>query len=756
MSKEETKQVQPEATSQTRPPPATHDAPEKRRRDSAKELLEELDSGGFHLNHTVRLSALQRACMAVPNLTPLLTGDRRAKLYMRLLLDNKPQLEPIPESLASFATEATDDYHAAAITLMALLEPIPLEESEVVGFLCYLSSKTEFFPNEENLSLLNLVAVVLSDAQLSSGHTVLQLLFNFIQPLLKDFAIPMSSKPYDKTTTQLLRLILQYHDPALSIHFDQCHISIGELLLRWVRQFFVLDGEYRAALGTIDYLLVLGDPVLNPFVALAYIIANRQSLLSIHEAEVLRNALDTLKMELPGVKEAALDPWLVDGRSFAPMPVWSGKTLLQNADLLHRNTPQSTRRVLGLCLYPDMGSINKTFEELEAYYAGMPCLPLERSDIASSFSAKPHDPAEGTSLQYIIVDCRSQASFDYARLPTAVFVGDVVSFDADRLQEMVDRLMPTKGAHFSVFGTGRGIVEEANLLTIVILHLVQRHFPFVSLTAGGFKGLLTLIRSNLIRLTGSTAEAGEAGGKSLSAAVSELVADAMGAPAVQSMLSGLNEMRQTLLPRAAAEVGEVKGRAVQGLSAATAWGAGLVHRLQERLVAEPRSHPEAGASAHNGEEKGKGGEGASEPLQGRVLPRPAPPSHIFTLGGDDDNEDLDLIVAIPSVPVKGKVVATTAAAEAGEGGVEPPHVVNPSPVEKGAEDAKGEDPHLVGSDGKDATPSSPLEPVVANIDKEFEQLFGEISTPDRNAAAPSGAEVEKKDLDDDNDIFNDL
>ena len=54
-------------------------------------------------------------------------------------------------------------------------------------------------------------------------------------------------------------------------------------------------------------------------------------------------------------------------------------------------------------------------------------------------------------------------SFKFARLPTAVHVGNV-GYDSAKMKAVMERFELAKGSHFVIFGTGKHLPDEDNLL----------------------------------------------------------------------------------------------------------------------------------------------------------------------------------------------------------------------------------------------------------------------------------------------------
>lgn len=140
------------------------------------------------------------------------------------------------------------------------------------------------------------------------------------------------------------------------------------------------------------------------------------------------------------------------------------------------------------------------------YYLSLPVLPVEDCDILMSFGTTTNaGPAPTTHrLPLRILDCRSLKSFEYARLPDSIFVGDLVSLDDRHLTQLISRATARRGEHLVLFGAGRAArvparsptsgEEEAKTLMLLSLRLVQNaRLPFVSLCVEGLEGLRRLI-----------------------------------------------------------------------------------------------------------------------------------------------------------------------------------------------------------------------------------------------------------------------
>lgn len=79
-------------------------------------------------------------------------------------------------------------------------------------------------------------------------------------------------------------------------------------------------------------------------------------------------------------------------------------------------------------------------------------------------------------------------SFKFARLPTAVHVGNV-GYDSIKMKAILDRFETAKGSHFVIYGTGKHLPDEDNLLNVIAMRFLAANFPHISIAPDGFKGM---------------------------------------------------------------------------------------------------------------------------------------------------------------------------------------------------------------------------------------------------------------------------
>ncbi|GET90617.1 hypothetical protein, conserved [Leishmania tarentolae] len=782
-----------ETTTESTPSP--HVTGEAKTQNALAALMSVLDSDeGTARRGGTPLRSLQKMCMRVPQLSSELTRPQRFRLYCLLLLEDiddaaMPGGAAGEDDWTTYAKRALET-HVHVATQAAALFPTTLHATtdELAGLFYRLGTDTAFYFSPEMMEVILCITYVVAGSSSTDKNMLLRTLYRMLCVLQRGFIPSTAAHRYEPVTTSLLRLMLQYYDPQLATHMDQQQVNIGTYLLGWSRRLLVLQSDYDTALKVLDWVFILGDPIMVPYVAHAYLITHRQSLMLLSTKQALTQCLDTMTFTLPSCKADAIDPKLVDGRATAPTPVWSGKTLLQNADLLYRVTPLSTQRMLEFCFYPDVGVLNKTPEELREYYAKTPSLPLERSDIASAF-AKRDAAAQGggdglPSHEYIIVDCRSRESFEYVRLPTAVHVGDVLSYHHEDLAEALRRLESCRGHPLALFGTGRPIVEELNLLKVFALYLINRQaFPFVGIVPGGFKTTIPLIRNRMIDVIMSPAAAAALENETNKMSLSSIDWGQRASDTAHKISAALNGVSDYL---GQVERGEVRQKAQElgtkakeGMAAAGSWGWGMIKRVRESLgesgehaltaissvsgkiaaaqmTTTAMSSSAPSSKADTGPSYATASSAASKsPTSGQSViptaiahPTAAQPSQqlqqVFSLGEDFEEEDLDLITSIPARPLRGTVVpeperlaaeTPNSALAAGSSAVfasEQRHLsASASSSAVTAALASQEPASLTKSSaapaGDTAARRAPLPQIAADLDAEFDELFGDMT-----------------------------
>lgn len=113
---------------------------------------------------------------------------------------------------------------------------------------------------------------------------------------------------------------------------------------------------------------------------------------------------------------------------------------------------------------------------LATYYAALPVLPIEDVDILCycrpgplpSCSSVDKEEGEGfwtspSHRPFRILDCRRRRSVEFARLPHALFVGDLAAasgVEPKATTRLLSSLAPLRGDYLVIFGTGRGSYSQ--------------------------------------------------------------------------------------------------------------------------------------------------------------------------------------------------------------------------------------------------------------------------------------------------------
>lgn len=273
----------------------------------------------------------------------------------------------------------------------------------------------------------------------------------------------------------ILRLVLQYHDPALSLHFDQNRVDPKHYIMPWLNTLFVNQFKDDKLHVLWDNLFLENNQILVNFIAIALYMSKRDILLNATGEELVQLcanlSLDTTE-EVTQVVKAA-------------------KSMMMD------NTPRSARNQLLAIAFP---SPDLKFEVLEKVFVNSIVLPVPSTELIGSFRKDLQPNEIQDQIRYIIIDCRSLKSYEYSRLPTAIHIGSNVGYDSSKMNALIGRFLPAKGSHFAIFGTGRGLPEEENLLKIIAIKFLSSGFPHMSTTLGGFKKILPFITEGKVEV----------------------------------------------------------------------------------------------------------------------------------------------------------------------------------------------------------------------------------------------------------------
>lgn len=224
-----------------------------------------------------------------------------------------------------------------------------------------------------------------------------------------------------------------------------------------------------------DRFILEGDSILPVFFGAAMLITRREQIMNAASESAILEQLNSINIS---EKKEALD-------------------MLLMAQELDRATPLFARNQMYGLMFP---SEEANFHALHESLSANVVLSIPTNELVEAFRKNKlrHSSQQNKFVRYIIIDCRSMKSFNFARLPTAVHVGPYIGYDSKKMQAILDRFDSARGSHFTIFGTGKPINEENNLLKLIAMKFVADGFQHISTADGGFKDCIQYIVSNEI------------------------------------------------------------------------------------------------------------------------------------------------------------------------------------------------------------------------------------------------------------------
>ena len=414
--------------------------------------------------------------------------ENRAEVYSLLLLGRSRR--DVPSSFKSYAESRgapcpeLDADVGNLLTCIAELEEEnqwkELDEadlrSELTGLLHFLCTK---MGRTYESSLKSVLGPLLCLPGIG-----IQDVFSLLYAIVTEF-LPRPGG-YADAVSEIVRLLVQYHDPEVGFHLDRSHVAIGPHIVSWWQTLFAsLFGASSVTpevLSIWDWQFIHGDVMVSVLLPIVFLVERRRELLSLSGKEEVANFMVSFS---------------ADNIHASP------KDVVAKARNLLRNTPFCTRRLLKRLLITNDSSQPPLVapDELKQRFLSVVCLPIDAEELVDTFkSADEETRVRPAHLNFVILDCRAEKSFNYARLPTALHVGNDIGFDPSLLDKMVAKFDNARGSHLCILGTGRELEQELNLLKIIMLHFVQAGFRHVGFAEGGFKACIPFIKAGKIEV----------------------------------------------------------------------------------------------------------------------------------------------------------------------------------------------------------------------------------------------------------------
>ena len=661
-------------------------------KDQLSSFLEALEAKSTPLD----VNRLQELCLSYgreTNAPSCVPNELRRSVYHWLLLGSS-QRHDIPFSFEAYLSSRPAVNKAASVDVEVLLtDKFPCDSDnasgpatnwrkELEGLFEYFCAKTK---RQYQRALCEVCGVLLSVRPLVTFPQ----LFGFLYCIVEKYIPNERSCDFSEATTALLRLLLQYHDPALCMHFDHHLVSIECVAKQWLDRLFIPAFDPLPACGgqqpqrpseevpgiilLWDWLFVLDNPAFSCFLVLSILTSERERLLKAQGKEDVTRCLQSIRVPSTAVRR-----------------------VVACARDMMRVTPSSVIPQLKDFLFPAVPGAGSPVEAAPDPRAAldrlMQCvvITVSPSELISTFAVRSDGITRPSSLHQVVLDCRAEKSYHFARLPTALHIGNEIGFDPVLLRGMLSRFEKARGSHFCILGTGRGILEEVNLLKIIALQFVQAGFPYIAVAEGGFRALIPAIRAGALEVVRSTPSSPQQQRTPVdgSSATVEMCAEPSPERPPKKEKSDNHSFPSAATTTKAEDeplrkkAEAIKEKAAEGLEAAKVWGAGLMRRFLDKdkppkstsspqLSGGEQGSASAASAEVGGSQETAGSKHATAPTAATknaagVHSAPSAPSQpieeqprydhkkLFKFEEHDDEEEFGLITTVATLPVSVK------------------------------------------------------------------------------------------------------
>mmetsp|Transcript_7562 Transcript_7562/g.11223 ORF Transcript_7562/g.11223 Transcript_7562/m.11223 type:complete len:571 (+) Transcript_7562:19-1731(+) len=290
---------------------------------------------------------------------------------------------------------------------------------------------------------------------------------------------------------KIFRLLLQYHDPILSLHLDTMQVPTKWFIQPWVSDLFADKIEKGLSPSNLTEQLksfqhtctFLWDNFLAHHAKgkSAYVMIScfAVALFMMYKHELLQT-----KDCLSFIQHSMVIP-----HEFII-------SLFHKALTIYEHTPLTTKNQIYSIYFP---SNDESLISLSNTLSKHIILPLATSELIFPYKHSTAPEHMENHLLYSIIDCRSLYSFDYIRLQHSTHIGSHIKYDKEQIQKAIAKFDDTSGDHFVIFGTGKDLFKEQNLLKLITLELLKKGFAYLSFAPGGFEEVIKYISNNQIK-----------------------------------------------------------------------------------------------------------------------------------------------------------------------------------------------------------------------------------------------------------------
>lgn len=296
---------------------------------------------------------------------------------------------------------------------------------------------------------------------------------------------------------EMIRLLLQYHDPRLSVinfsslelalHLQKHHIIPAIYSPSWLLTLFSHDVSQPLLLSIWDQYIFYKNPATHVFTILAHLISNEARILAYPASELLE-----LMTHLPFENDAVYHVFedhdeeivhIEQERSCDETIITD--VVLEGIKLMQRTPPGFVHRLNDIL----NDRVTVSLESLEAY-GNTPCVLATPVEI---YTYLLRGIEKNTNcLHYLILDTRSYASFKRRHLTQSKNVSKQTLLNLEKI-DMVVRKSRSHDYHIVILDNGGEIRTEGDVCGQLVDMLLRRGCRYISKVVGGFDRVFKFI-----------------------------------------------------------------------------------------------------------------------------------------------------------------------------------------------------------------------------------------------------------------------